>query len=91
MQKSGDRQISADGTPFLQSELWNGGFVENAGRDSSRTKHETRIGAGVRLRLFCSQFRLSLYALGRQLCNLVHRIQIQLRYSFAHLELAPGP
>ena len=83
--------INADGTPFLQCELSNGGLVENAGRDSSRTKHETRIGEGVRSHLFCFRFRLSLCASGRQLCSLAHRIQIQLKYGLAHRELGLGP
>lgn len=54
-------------------------------------KHETRIGAGGRLPLFCSRFRLSLCAPAREPCSLVPRIQILLRYSLAHWRLDLDP
>src|SRR5215467_9626142 len=80
-----------DVTEFLGYELPNARLAENAGGDSSGKKHETRIGAGVRLPLFCSQFRLSLYAQARELCSLAHRMQILLKYSLAHRGLDLDP
>ena len=76
---------------FLRCELSNAGRVENAGGDSSYKKRGTRIGAGAQLRLFCSRLRLSPYAFAQELCSLVHRTRILVKYSIARRRLDLGP
>jgi len=91
MERALTLQTKLDGTESLRCELPNAPLVGNAGCDSSSKKHETRIGAGVRLPLFCSRFHLSLCAPAREPCSQVPRIQILLRYSLAHWRLDLDP
>lgn len=73
--------------PVLSSEH----RLESVEHAHSHSGRETRIASIVVARLFWSQFRLLLYALGRELCSLGHRIQILRRKKLAHSGLNLGP
>jgi hypothetical protein len=66
------------------------GPSESVQRVPSHNGPETRIAAVVIAPLLWSRFRLLLYALGRELGSLRHRIQILRRKKLAHLGLDLG-